>query len=694
MVKVIEAIRSIGDRRVAGRGLELEELVEPLEQGKYGVALRLYLDGRPMDVEVRQSGPDLARDWLWVGNAPGTTPQDRLTTSNLAYLICQVVPNLVERLPAGSAQEALKAVKEQLCIDLRRYVRRRVDQRYSWVWDLLQLGVPPDTALEGLHKQEQEKARRVCAAHGVGWLSRPFWEAYAQEEGGEGAVHLAVALLLGHIQRCAGIRPRDTEVYTLAVDGQLLAQDPGYRQYLVDYFVAGAFQEAGLGTCHLCGAQGDVTWDMKKFDLLKFYNNDKKGFATELDPRHGWFRSYSLCKDCYIRLLAGERFVRHRLQTTLGRKTVFVIPAFHLPELLQGDLLEGWARYLKARLSASRTVEAWREFAEKVEQYQEFEAAESGYVLHLLFADLKNSAVKVNQLIADVPPSRLKHLADVAWEVTRTANRMLGGPRPETWWLGWDQLFYLFPIRQVRNQAMAGPYLAFLHALISGRTLPASQLIAQFLETAAIYHFERFGAYVHERPHHPDLHVRMAETVLRSNLALVYLRRLGQLSGLEGGARMEAPQNIRLPEGVAAYFAEVGLDTPRQALFLLGYLLGEVAWVQGRWQSKPVLNKVQFQGVDRDKVVRLSNEVFEKLRQYRITGREAEATYAAMKALLDRSLDRLGPPHENVYWLLSGYSFVTWQRIRRVREGQAGHRSGEMAEEKTDAALLAAQEEE
>ena len=113
----------------------------------------------------------------------------------------------------------------------------------------------------------------------------------------------------------------------------------------------------------------------------------------------------------------------------------------------------------------------------------------------------------------------------------------------------------------------------------------------------------------------------------------------------------------------------LGLSGPRRGLFLLGVLIGKIGSTpEQRESGKPILNKVHFQGMDRGKIVRLANEVYEKLRQYKIV-QYNEGLYAAMKAHLDRSIGELGSPQENVYWVLSGYAYATQQAIRRKASG-------------------------
>lgn len=139
---------------------------------------------------------------------------------------------------------------------------------------------------------------------------------------------------------------------------------------------------------------------------------------------------------------------------------------------------------------------------------------------------------------------------------------------------------------------------------------------------------------------------------------------------------MTEVEQSMVDEDLRAWMDGLGLGGAQRGLFLLGVLIGKIGSTKEQRQSgKPILNKVHFQGMDQHKLMRLANEVYEKLRQYKDNKGKALAEsndrlYAAMKAYLDRSLETLGSPQENVYWVLSGYAYATWQAISR-KESEA-----------------------
>jgi CRISPR-associated protein Csh1 len=122
------------------------------------------------------------------------------------------------------------------------------------------------------------------------------------------------------------------------------------------------------------------------------------------------------------------------------------------------------------------------------------------------------------------------------------------------------------------------------------------------------------------------------------------------------------------------YLQFMGYSEPQAALFIMGYLLNEVG--KGQYssghKSKPVLDKINCQGMNWSRVLSLANQLFEKLRQYDRFGSHNEALYAEMKRLLDLYRDSKWPlgPEENVFYILSGYAYGV--RMAASKEGKEG----------------------
>ncbi len=144
-----------------------------------------------------------------------------------------------------------------------------------------------------------------------------------------------------------------------------------------------------------------------------------------------------------------------------------------------------------------------------------------------------------------------------------------------------------------------------------------------------------------------------------------------------------------LPDAeMAEYMETMNYMTAQRALFLLGYLIARIGAEQvkrsnersealgqaraGKTASKPILSKINYHGMNKQKVMMLSTEVFEKLRQLKIASLYNESIYAAHKHLLDVALREKWSlsDRESVFYLLSGYAYGTKRILENAKKGK------------------------
>ncbi|HAF69774.1 MAG: CRISPR-associated Csh1 family protein [Acetothermia bacterium 64_32] len=633
---------------------------------------------------------------LWLEHAPRNVAQDRLTVARLEYLISQAIPALTchlgPGLPQGDLRDHLEALLQSPAY-LELPVQKATDQRYRWVWNLSTLGW---ARWEWVPKGRRKALEDLARALGTDALTPELWQAFAQQAGAKAAVPLIAATLEAGLRNALGLKGEKV-LFTLEVEGQWLVRHLDYHRYLVHFFLDNLFEGAQEGTCHVCGRSGVPVTDDTVRLRLKLYITDKPGFASGFVKEH-FHRNYALCQECYQHLLAGEAFLRTRLRSRLV-STVYVLPTFHLPEVRpMGQDLEAWSQYISALWNATLNLEGWRAFQEQLEAYREYENRKASFLLDFLFVEDDGRSVKLQRHIRDVPPSRLDEMDRARRRTRAFAEEHLVPFRTERWdpWdLSLQAMSSLFPMGIKGSGRVA--FFGFLEALLTDKPLSQAGLIRAFLEVASMHHFERYRAYGRTPSNNPALNLQTF--LVQTQLLWYYLAQLG-LKLITGGEPMgtfplaDQVRNL-IPSDVWAYMEHLGLSLPQRALFLLGILIGQVAQVQtGQWpkpsaQSKdeqtqiekyksekngtaksstkkeykpPVLNKIQFHGMDVSKIHRLSNQVFNEMQIYKVNRyREPRDLYAAMHALLDAA-GNLVSPAENTYWVLSGYAF---QHLRR-----------------------------
>ncbi len=136
------------------------------------------------------------------------------------------------------------------------------------------------------------------------------------------------------------------------------------------------------------------------------------------------------------------------------------------------------------------------------------------------------------------------------------------------------------------------------------------------------------------------------------------------------------------------YMKEMKFNESQSALFLLGILIARVGAAQVKKQqeaakagsgsgrldtsNKPILNKINFQGMNKKRLQMLSTDVFEKLRQTKQLNPTNELIYAEHKRLFDQTVSNWKlSDRENVYYLLSGYAFGT-KKILKGKSNKEG----------------------
>jgi len=628
----------------------VENLVEEVKvsgkEGLYGIILKLRTQPPSLALEPVEYSGRVTTKWLWIGNAGANDDQDRVTSDNLGYLISQTVPNLLKigRLPEGDLRDLLQRAFDRLYLDLgeKEEVFRgsggdQQYERYRYMWDLRKMGIDAPT-----------KDDLVSSARNRGKAK---------------SVVMDVQKFLGSwISDRLDLKLRNIVLYTLEVDGILLATHKDYRRYIFQRIVGELFKDTPFGICHICGERKRVTDNTKFFKLLKFYNTDKIGFASRLDEGAGFYRTYALCRDCYMALLAGETFVRRNLLSNLAYNDVYIIPSFHLPTRLAPERIRNWSEGLRAYVGQLRSLDEWHEFQRNIKFFRDFEDTKALFLLNFLFAKKMQAEMRIQKLVQEVPPFRLDTLVRVRNEVKKLSDKLLG--ESNSWDLSFGTIFYLFPVRKRQREVLNAEVLDFYEALFTDKPVRYGFLIGNFLEVARMYRYENFGPYVH-RPPQGNPEGALVRFLLQSALLIKYLRTLGMLDYPQGGGNMKEVVD-KLPGGLGEYIDEMGYTEPQAGLFLLGYLVGQVGIAQYTpgSEKKPILNKLNFLGMSLHKVQRLSNEIFEKLEQYRVLSYN-EGIFSVMKLLLDKNRGQWSlTPQENVYYILSGYAYATWGAMR------------------------------
>ncbi len=614
---------------------------------------------------LEEASADTLRRYLWLQLmkfSPGGEVRD-VTVRDLKYLLGPVFAGLAPKyLGVSSSQHsALDALLPVLkpALDRLRDFGGRSRERY--VLDLSGLRVepvPPDYA-----------GTAVRISHG---LLEIDWEVVAQEDAKKRAELLATEL------RAALGWKRDVQYYTLSIEGRPLAQEPAYRRFVFSILVDEQFLDAQEGICHLCGMETTVTSNFVPM-RIKVYINDKVSFAGKL-VREGFFERYNVCKNCYLDIIIADRLLEQELETRMLETPVFLIPEFvSEPTGGLGEVRRRLQRIRQESTQLARLEELRRapeDLARAAEERRRLYAA-----LTLLFHEKQNMAVKVREVISEVPPSRVQRVieainrANLATEEGGWAAPLALSPRG-SWFEGLNDLLESLPLRRSQGGPVVKPALTVARQLLQQEPIDAAALHADFLEGARAIISRHAGYWV--VPPRWGERTPSVKEVDRQLIGFLARTLALRLIAAEVGCMVlgGAPVDSLIPELYRHAMTGLALDEQQQSLFLLGVLTARVAAEQfGSDQSgtKPILEKLNYTGMSLPRVTVFATELFDKLRQYRLLSgpraAENELLYAEALQRLTRHRSRWQlTDAENVYFILAGYSYETGRIIRAGKE--------------------------
>jgi CRISPR-associated protein Csh1 len=463
---------------------------------------------------------------------------------------------------------------------------------------------------------------------------------------------------------------------TVKLDGNLLCQTDEYKQMIYNEKITNIFKKDGSykgnynpsGICSICAKEQIATTSNVTSLDLKFYINDKKGFSSNLDNK--FTKNYNICKECYQYLMLSENFISQKLNARIGDMNVYLLPQFLLK--VKNMDIDNFSECLKNTNNIIVNINSIKDLQKYWKKFIEYsqDNKNSFIINYLFYRPSKRGDFKILKLIKDVPPSRLDLIKRIEEYTSRLVDSHFEGDKRLK--IDLNRIYRCIPVKIVKNEKIGtAKYLDIIDSIFSDRKIDYGFLINQFVEALRIIKFERDGYNIWNKnsQNNPDLTTK----TLQLNLLLLFFKKLGGMDMEEPKSNIEYQE--MLPDEIKNYWksAVIYEDERKKALFLLGYLIGEIGHKQSAKdiKNKPILNKVNFQGMGIEKVMRVLCELPDKLRQYDIL-QYNEKINSVCHILIENHINRWKLSNqENVFYTLSGYAFsnyTSWQRGKKKIE--------------------------
>lgn len=641
---MIEGIKDLGEL-VESSGKSFADLLvkEPKLSTKgvesfYVIGLNFNLSKGKFSIEESVYSPKSSpAEFMFVGNSPANLPKNRATVSGdqVKYFFTSTLPIIKEEIGDKNISEQIEKVLSTFYKKVGKSYR--IDAVKTGIYNE-DCGFSPDE-LDKLKDNDFSKQILPC--------------------------------LYKKIESEKGIRKKEIALFTLMINGEYIAKHPAYKNYIANNALEEVFKDAENGTCYICGKENvPVTGNTTKFNL-KYYITDKISFASDFEKKN-FIKNLAICKDCYRKVLEGEAFLNNSLQSRLFNLTLYIVPKTVFKMSLTSADLEKRAETIKYFVTSPNALENFQAFKKSIERDAKFLGDKNNYMFDLMLVKKSNSAVKINALIKDVPPSRIDALIEKQKIIAQWAKDRFSDSE-KLWSLSFNSYYYMFPV----HKNTVDKFLVNLYSsIMKGEEISYHSLIDKFVEVARVNAYEISGQYSINGSVN-NLHT----TVLKQNLLLEYLK---ELNLLKGGKAMDFGE-LNLRKDVKDFLEKMGFDEQKTAMFLIGYLVGEIGSAQysAQMSGKPILKKIVYQGMGVKRLITFVNEIFEKLVQYDKL-QYNEPIFAAAKSLLDKNLDKWAlSDKENVFYILSGYAFDTMKVMtsKSNKNNESASNSDEAASE-------------
>jgi CRISPR-associated protein Csh1 len=639
---MIDAIKKLGEY-VKNNKTNKKEILELLcltlpekvikdkkEYKQHVVFLNFDTTNKTIDIEyeeVNAGGKDSGREYLWVGNNKANKPQVYFTTNKLEYLLTDSLKNIIKTLEKLENKNKVNGGLKNCLDNVLKIFFEECDCGFYIKPCIIFNNISNNINKNNINSTGLSKKEKKIS-----------FEEMIKEEKKE---------LL------SSKKLKDNEIarYTVKLNGELACNFTEYVDMVYYEKIEQLFDSKGsykknlqtAGICSVCDKKNISTTSDTTNLQFKYYITDKLGFSSNLDEK--FIKNYNICKECYIDLMIGENFVKNNLKSRIGDLYVYIIPYFIFKTTTLN--IKDFAEYIKQTSNSIVNLKSFKGFQDMLSEYKEYEDEKNYFIINYLFYHESKSEFKILKLIKDIPPSRL----DIIRKMEEDINKLF--EKEENLKVNLEGVYRCIPIKK-DNYYGFSKFLEVIDNIFSNTLVDYNFLINQFTEVIRILKFKREGYNIW-------VDTDFEHKILQMNLVLLFFKKLNILGGNMINSNVTNVGENNLPNEILEYWKnlEIYNDDCKRALFLLGYLIGEVGRAQDTKyiKNRPVLNKINFQGMGVEKLIRLSNDIFEKLIQYDKL-RYNENIYSVLKQKIDKNIKEWSLSNqENVFYILSGYAF-------------------------------------
>ena len=613
------------------------------QRERYTVKINFDLIKEAITFDIEELDENSVEKYLYLGHQGGANKlQWNVTYERCNNLVSQSLPTLIEELNDGELKNLIKQVIEAFFIDQGE----NVNVRYRYFIDVdryFDLKRKFSEVKEEIAKDDSKNADKKTFEHFANEIEKLCAERFE-------------------------VKKDQIGLFTICINGQAIAENKDYLEAVKNSMQKEVPQDnKNAISCSVCSSTDDCT---SKIDIhTKFYTTNLCIFAHRMNKKN-YDKNLVLCKKCHDRFKAASRFMENELRSKIAGYDVFIIPHVIYGENLNGEKIRQMAEIINPVAGTGESLDTVAKYRMEVERrLARLNEERFVFLLNIMFYRKVQASTKVQRMIQDVNPSVFSILSDAFYDSLDVFYKYY----PETVVNNLDKranlkfIYYMHPIKlKDGNPTQFQNVLRTYENIFTQRALYREVIFENLADILTIIWREKEGFNVSYNKTQTNKQKAFDFKVLDCMYFITFLEKFDSLKGGEG---MDV-EKLNLSNEIASYIKDMGYNEQQTSLFLLGVLIGAIGREQSKRQRekeqegtyKPILNKVNFNGMDKYRIMKLSNQIPSKLRHEKIQ-QYYEGVFSAHKYLLDKNIQNWKlNKDENLFYLLSGYGYQTMKK--------------------------------
>jgi len=429
------------------------------------------------------------------------------------------------------------------------------------------------------------------------------------------------------------------------------AELEGYDEFLRNEFYT------TIGKEGLCYSNESFTNDIVSADFLARYNLNKvfvtttKNYASNFDSKL-FIKNYQISSTSRKYLDIASKYLLKNSNVRIAGISHIIIPQFlSYSNISFNDISQKLNNKIDLVFKTSELESFTQDISGELNGLAESEV----YWLNFIAFESDGNYLKIINQIKDV---NIFHFLKVSKAFIYTGINMknfIGGK----YIFNFGSIYHIIPERE--GKAKKNRTLSLLGDILEQRKIYSEVLFDYFTELILCHYYKRYTGYKNIFQNN-EFDFAIKDSVFKYLLVFKVLQNLGLLSNhnfIEATMNNEETNNNKenFSAKIEDFFIKMNYSDSQKAMFFLGRMLNTIAYKQysSGHKQKPILQKINYNGMDKDNIQRLRLDLFEKGKQYNIVNK-IELDDGRFTNYFNFNEWNL-KPKEALFFVLSGYSF-------------------------------------